>query len=465
MLSVAAAAGCSSSSAPDTSNNNGPNGSPDGGTGGVVDIGGGVPDSVDEENLSDEELGALLMHEDERDLDSDGNVDTGTEPADEPEGEVTADEEAYVDDSDPANPPWTDDISGSANDGEPIIGSISQAATPAPGKMFGLGVDVPRATSSPLYAQLKDKWKMGSYSLGAVRRVYYVQGDQTAEGKNTDAWLAGAGGLQPTMGLSIKTNRILTSHPLFRARFWRLLQKYKQVPQWGVTNEPDLEIPRDEQWAKEAVEYFIDGAQTLRRCLRKAKCSRTVRVIAGEFSYQGDVKSKPYWEKYGAMMLRNVKTATNPKGRLKALPKTWGFHPYYDTTQGVTTGTRSLSSFLGKLEKDPDSHVKKGALRLWLTETGTLLEHGGATRLTCTTAILGKPDLQRKGGSAVYALAKLGRVDRVYWWQFQQADPGWPGRWDSAMIDNTGKPRASFCALAGDAAGCDGYAYSKNCPP
>jgi len=456
------AAACSSSSAPGTGANTEP--LPDGGSP-VVDIGGGVPDSVNEESLSDEELGDLLMKEDERDLDSDGDVDTGTEPADEPEGEVTEDEETFVD-SEPVDPVWTaDDITGSANDGQPIIGTISQAQTRAPGKMFGLGVDVQKATASPLYPMLVDKWKMGAYSLGAFRRVYYVQADQAGEYKNTDAWLAGGANLQPAMGLSIRKDRILTSHRLLRARFWRLLQKYKQVKQWGVTNEPELEIPRDDQWAREAVNYFIDGAQTLRRCLRKKLCSRDVRLLAGEFSYQSEVKSKPLWEKYGAEMFRNIKTASNQKGRLRALPKTWGFHPYRDTTWGVTSGTRALSAFLGKLEKNPEGHVKKGALRLWLTETGTLLEYGNARGTRCFPNVDGKADAQRKGAAAVYALAKLGRVDRVYWWQFQEAEDAWGGIWDSAMIDNTGTPRASFCALAGDAAGCGGKVSPKHCPP
>jgi len=448
---------CSSSPSPPSPRSNGEQQEPGPTT--VVDIGGGVPDTVDESSLSDEELGEVLMKEDERDLDSDGDVDTGTEPADEPEGEVTEGEDAYVDDSPPGNPAWSDDISGSTTD-EPV-GVIKQSAGAAPAKMFGLGVDVGRATSSPLYPMLVEKWKDGSFSLRGARRVYYAQGDQAREGENTAAWLGGVKDLEPAMGLSIRTNRILTSHPLFRARFWRLLQKYKQVRAWGVTNEPDLEVPRDEQWAGQAVGYFIDGAQTLRRCLRKKLCDRAVRLIAGEFSYQGDVKSRPLWEKFGNEMLKNIKTADNKRGRLAALPKTWGFHPYYDTTQGVTTGTRSLSNYLAGLERHQDGHVKKGALRLWLTETGTLLEHG---HTVCSTNVQGNADAQRKGAAAVYALAKLGRVDRVYWWQFRQADEFWPGIWDSAMVDKNGVPRPSFCALAGDAAGCGGLLRSKNCP-
>ena len=282
-------------------------------------------------------------------------------------------------------------------------------------------------------------------------------------------------GLTPVVGVSVlrKQKDAATGsdvsiaplpHRVFRARVWKLLREFPEVKAWGMDNEPDGELHGVSNKELDGVRYFVDGEQILRKCQRKGKCSKSVSVIAGEFSYQGDAKALPFWKGYGEAMRAEVKSKANPHGRLRSLPRLWAFHPYLDTTDGTTHGTKEFTSFLADLEQA--EKMPKGALRVWLTETGTLLEHGKVKCGIDGTNPNNHPELQYKGARAVFALAANSRVDRIFWWQGIQAGPAWPGIWDTAFADSNGVPRASFCALTKQPqSACTGVPYSRHCAP
>src|SRR5206468_1399832 len=109
---------------------------------------------------------------------------------------------------------------------------------------------------------------------------------------------------------------------------------------------------------------------------------------------------------------------------------------------GKLAGTDRFDAFLTGLEKERKQ--PKGHFRAWMTETGGILHLGGG----CATSagnINGHPQKQYNGARASYAMQRDGRVDRVFWWQFQQIpkSPVLPDGhpWDSAMVDATGTPR------------------------
>jgi hypothetical protein len=331
-------------------------------------------------------------------------------------------------------------------------------------KAFGLGVDAPAVIGSPLYAGLRANWKEGAWSMRTARTVFYVSnGDGKLDTTGLRTWVDAVkgAGLEPVVGVSVmRHGKTPVGHKTFRARFWKLLRQFPEVKAWGVVNEPDLELHDVDDKPAAAAKYFVDGSQTLRKCRVKKKCTASIRLIAGEFSYQGESNSGPFWKAYGEAMQQEVKTR-----KLRSLPRLWAFHPYADTTGATTSGTKLFSAFLDDLEKD--AKLPKGTFRVWLTETGTILERGQAGAETCDLKGVNpndKPDLQYRGGKETYALAKMARVDRVYWWQGIQGSPDWGGRWDSALADFAHTPRPAYCGLTKQPlAACGGEAHGRHC--
>jgi hypothetical protein len=329
------------------------------------------------------------------------------------------------------------------------------------GHAFGLGVDAPKAVASPLFATLKSGWIEGDARLSTARIVYYLDPTLDNESK-LRVWVDGvkAGGLQPVVAVSVLHG---VSRTDYRARFDRLLHDFPDVAYWGAVNEPDLEISgSSEERADAAAVFYADAYRVLRRCQNAGRCKGSVLLVAGEFAYQGGnpASSVAFWKKYADALKKQVKSAEHPNAPIHRFPRIWSFHPYTDTTSGKADGTHRFDAFLAGVEKDenlPNKH-----LRAWLTETGGILHHGD----TCTTSvgnINGKPQAQYDGAKATFGLQKDTRVDRVYWWHFQQII-GHP--WDSAMVDGEGVPRGSFCALTRQPlAACKGDPWATQCKP
>lgn len=376
-------------------------------------------------------------------------------------------------------------------------------------KMFGLGTDTPAAVANTaLFGELKDRWKSRQgHTLQSARLVYDIDlvdrnpDNQSlkllaeANGESTSSWAkdaagslsrlaswvdaTAAGGLIPIVAIHVtrfetceensttankscpkhaKVKHTSLGHENFRGRFKYLLENFPKVVAWGLVNEPDVSGFADDAGIQTAVDYYIDAAKEL-DLRKKEKKSSYVSLFAGEFAYVWSVDaSKSYWKKYGDDMIKAT------RAEHVAFPTRWGMHPYKDTTgtqtrHGVkfdTAGTDAYDAVLGEIEKS--AHLAKDTLRVWLTETGAMLEWG-----LNACADSRDNDAQYKGGRQIYALAAKSRVDRVYWWQFQQAVCAWGGAWDSGMVDWNGQPRPAFYALVDRSDAYPGVSVSRDC--
>jgi hypothetical protein len=382
------------------------------------------------------------------------------------------------------------------------------AASPHYTKMFGLGVDAPLAMSSPTYGELKQRWTTGEFSVKSARIVFNIDAvDGNPDGACTtkpvktcttdlvasnrldpEAWaVADASGLS-SLGSWIGSVKGAGLVPLvaidvhrfsdgkhasslstgeFRGRFGYLLSSFPEVAAWGLINEPnDNGFEAGTGGIAQAVEYYVAGAEVLHDLQAKGH-SNGVKLWAGEFAVGG---KQSYWSDYLGEMLKQVHEA--PKKDHVGFPHVWGLHPYGDTTDGNTDETGAYTKFLGDFEKE--HHWKDRTLRVWLTETGTMLEWGigkdgkadcadsGAKYKTNADAARA----QFHGAQAVYEFTKYSRVDRVYWWQFEEGACDWGGAWDSGMVDWNGAPRPAYCALTrqgDDLTTCNGMSYSRDC--
>ena len=184
------------------------------------------------------------------------------------------------------------------------------------------------------------------------------------------------------------------------------------------------------------------------------------------------------------------------------MPAAWGVHDYNDPT---AQGTQDLSLFAHTLAQLNDRYAHGASASIWVTESGVQLDASGRRDanhprgVTCPTSgsspgtlaclVEGQPAAQAAGARAWHALAQVTAATRhgavtvgqLFWFQFalaaqtctaavpcQLAD-GVAYRsgqslpvlhaWDSALVDSSGRPRASFCALTGQPeASCAGQA-------
>jgi hypothetical protein len=374
-------------------------------------------------------------------------------------------------------------------------------------RMFGLGVDAVSSAiaSTALYAELKSDWKSSQgHSLQSARRVFGIDGtDGNPDNANVkllvesnqesaSAWASAAknglaglttwvdgvknAGLMPIVAIAVSRfdkcleknitenwkscpkgeKQAWTSidHDRFKDRFLWLLENYPDVRAWGFINEPDAAGFA----AEDAVDYYVDGATVLEK-RQHDKESKGVSLFAGEFAFVDSVQeSTKYWNSFGAKLIESVKA--NKLG----FPRFWGMHPYKDTTgtktkSGVrfdTDGTSAYLEFLARLEKQ--ANLKEDTLRAWLTETGTMLEWNVGV---CADSR--DNEAQFGGAHQIYTLAAMSRVDRVYWWQFEQVTCDWGGAWDSSMVDWNGLPRPAFYALTKKADAYPGVSVSRDC--
>jgi len=182
---------------------------------------------------------------------------------------------------------------------------------------------------------------------------------------------------------------------------------------------------------------------------------------------------------------------TNPTN----MPSDWAVHDYTDPT---AQGTADLYQFVTALAQLNDRYAGGAAASVWITEAGVHLDSGNRQDanhpqgVTCHTPlgtsntfgclVDGNPAAQARGAQVWRALAAVAaptshgavRVTQLFWYQFAlaartctQSSPcqlangvvytsgqslPFLHSWDSALVDSAGRPRASFCALTGQAA-------------
>jgi hypothetical protein len=176
-----------------------------------------------------------------------------------------------------------------------------------------------------------------------------------------------------------------------------------------------------------------------------------------------------------------------------AMPTAWAVHDYDDPTAG---GTADLQAFEAALAQLNDAYASGAGAQVWITEGGVQLDSSVTSDLNLPAGLgcpasnlradnagtLGcrqdnRPENQAAGATVWRSLGTLSHptasgqiaVSQLYWYQFQLPalrctlrSPCKLGHgvvydsgqvlptlhaWDSALVDSTGSPRASFCVL------------------
>jgi hypothetical protein len=215
----------------------------------------------------------------------------------------------------------------------------------------------------------------------------------------TDNWMGTvkAAHLRPLISFnrswsSSSGRRKIPSLRQYKKSFKRFRQAYPYVRDFTAWNEPNApEQPFYKKPAK-AAKYF--------NALRSAckKCT----IVAADIN---DSKNMVRWLRTYKRHVRKVKV--------------WGLHNYKDTSSRHTRGTTRL-------------FVRMVRGKVWLTETGGLLNRGGLKG-------------QAKAVKRVFALThQLKRIKRVYFYQWRAVRKS---HWDSGFLAANGKRRPAYFAL------------------
>jgi hypothetical protein len=150
-------------------------------------------------------------------------------------------------------------------------------------------------------------------------------------------------------------------------------------------------------------------------------------------------------------------------------PRYWAVHDYDDPTAGGTADLRTFENRLSELTRQTrQTRAAVGPLQVWVTESGvelSSLTRADLNRAGCSAphapdngtigaCVNNDPANQARGARAWRALLGVRapgvQTTQVYWFEFELI-PGW----DSALVDASGRARASLCALV-TGVHCDG---------
>jgi hypothetical protein len=287
--------------------------------------------------------------------------------------------------------------------------------------LLSLAVLVPLAVAAP--AQARVLYGIGDQGtamfadknfqrLGLKTSRYVIPWDWYQDSYQTmliDQWVpaAEAAGVRPliSFGRNWRPNgvRVLPSRFKYLKSFRMLRERFPRVKDFGAWNEANHSTQPTSKKPRAAAHYF--------NWMREA-CP-TCNIVAADVLDSSDM---PWW-------IGQFKRYA-PKARL------WGLHNYKDANNGTTLNTRALLK------------IVKGTV--WLTETGgikRLKPHPGSRGNGRTATLKG----QALAVKRVFALAKLSkRIKRVYFYQWQHNPKN---RWDSAFVDEHGKPRPALATL------------------
>ena len=281
------------------------------------------------------------------------------------------------------------------------LAGTAQAQDP----IIGIGEQKPRFFSDPHFQDLGLKDVRVVVAWDALRSNW--------ERNELDAYMAAAeeAGARVLLGFGHSrgsNEKRLPGAAEFRREFLRFRARYPLVRDYLTWNEANHCSQPTCRRPERAARYFDVVAANCRGC----------RVVAA------DVLDDTRVERW----VRRFKAAARYK------PRIWGIHNYGDANRFRTTGTRTLL------------RITKG--EVWFTETGGLVERRNERRLVW-------PRSSARAARAleqVFKLARLSprRVTRVYLYQWDPAGP--PARraaktWDSALMDELGRPRPAYHVL------------------
>ncbi|MEA2291889.1 MAG: hypothetical protein QOF17_909 [Solirubrobacteraceae bacterium] len=287
--------------------------------------------------------------------------------------------------------------------------------------LLSLAVLVPLAVAAP--AQARVLYGIGDQGtamfadrnfqrLGLDTSRYVIPWDWYQDPYQTmliDQWVpaAEAAGVRPLISFGRNWRpggeRVLPSRFKYLKSFRMLRERFPQITDFGAWNEANHTTQPTSRKPRAAAHYF--------NWMREA-CP-TCTIVAADVLDSSDM---PWWI---GQFKRYAPTA-----------RLWGLHNYKDANNGTTVNTRTLLK------------IVKGTV--WLTETGgikRLKPHPGSRGNGRTATLKG----QALAVKRVFALAKLSkRIKRVYFYQWRHATKN---RWDSAFVDEHGKPRPALAAL------------------
>jgi hypothetical protein len=280
--------------------------------------------------------------------------------------------------------------------------SQTSIATPVPKVPIGISEQNASMFSDPLFAPLGVKYARYVTPWNAAATPGTYAADQL------DKWItaARAAGVSPLISFEhLGTENcphdpcVLPSKAAYRAAFTAFHAKYPDVVSispWNEANHPSQPTYAKPQVAAQYYEIV------------KSVCP-SCEVVAA------DVLDMTNMEKW---LTAFVKAA--PEARL------WGMHNYGDANRFRTSG---LATYL---------KVTKGTV--WLTETGAI------TSFTTTAGVVSFKKSDARAAKAMnYLLGTLvpssSRIKRVYIYNWG-SDP--TNRWDSGLLDNTGKARKIY---------------------
>jgi len=231
--------------------------------------------------------------------------------------------------------------------------------------------------------------------------------------RELDLWMAAAEQAGARVLLGFGHSRVkgregrLPSPAAFRREFLRFRARYPLVRDFLAWNEANHSSQPTWRRPDRAARYFDIVAGSCQGC----------RVVAA------DVLDWPNMSRW----LRSFRRAA------KRRPRIWGLHNYIDANRFKSDGTREFLRATGRGE-------------VWFTETGGLVERRAITRDGSLKSYRHTTRHAAKAMSHVIRLARLSsRVKRVYVYHWQ---PGArTNRWDSALLDRSGRPRASYHVL------------------
>jgi hypothetical protein len=278
--------------------------------------------------------------------------------------------------------------------------SVSQAY------ITGVGDNNPNMFASPFYKAL---------TTTITRYVApYNVADTPADLAAVKTWIDAAhvSGIQPLIAFYHARGRAGTHQPSVAAytkaikKFFKLFPEVKAYTPWNEANRGNVVVAGGASFhspsAKLAAQYYLAMRSACSGCKIVGLDVLDGQKIGPTISY---IKT---FQRYA-------------KGHL---PTIWGLHNYSDTNRYRSTGTKAVLAAV------------KG--QVWLTETGGLVQFGGAFPYSLSRA--------KKAIDYMFKLAASNsRIARLYIYNWYGGDSS--TRFDAGLVDANGTPRAGYYAV------------------
>lgn len=286
-----------------------------------------------------------------------------------------------------------------------LLLALGAPATASAAPVIGIGEQSAEVFTNPHFTRL------GLRDMRFIAAWDALQSDW--QRRELDLWMAAAEAAGARVLLGFGHSRIkgregrLPSPAAFRREFLRFRARYPLVTSYLTWNEANHSSQPTWRRPERAARYFDIVAGSCRGC----------KVVAA------DVLDWPNMSRWLASFRRAAKRR----------PRIWGLHNYIDANRFKSDGTREF------LRATRTGEV-------WFTETGGLVERRAIRRDGTLKAFRHTTRHAAQAMSHVIRLARLSpRVKAVFVYHWQ---PGArTNRWDSALLDRAGRPRASYHVL------------------